>query len=100
MPPTPLREVLVCPVSDGRGRHCTVVVLRHGTRCTHVRSLDGQPAALASSELGLKTLEGLLNLPARVLDPASAALLGHQTLLAKRDGRLHYFLGEPFRSLP
>lgn len=91
----PLREALLCPASDGR-HHVALLVLREGTRCTLLRSLTGHAAAIASSEPGLRVLQGALNLPVRTLEPALAAVLGLQTLLAKRQGRVSYVLGEPF----
>lgn len=91
----PLREALLCPASDGQ-HHVALVVLREGARCSLLRSLTGHAAAISTSELGLQVLQGALNLPVRVLEPGPAASLGLQTLLAKREGRSHYILGEPF----
>lgn len=92
--PTTLREVLLCPISSA-DRHAALVVLRHGRRCRLLHSLMGQPALLASSELGLALLEDTLGLPARLLDPEPAYLLATATLGAKQAGTPDYNLGDP-----
>jgi hypothetical protein len=93
--PTPLREVLLCPVSKGEF-HTALIVLRHGRRCRLLKSIRGQPALLATSELGLAVLETTLGLPVRVLDPELAGLLAAATLISKQAGTQGYDLGDPF----
>lgn len=96
----PLREALLCPLLDeARRLHLALLVLREGRRCSLLRTLRGYAASISTSELGLETLRGALDLPVRVLSGPGGHLLGAQVLLANRHGPGFYVLGEPLSPL-
>lgn len=90
----PLRELLICLVAHEK-RVVGVLVRREGMRFEAVATLIDDDAALLSDKRTLEILEGMFELPVRVLDPDNSVFLGRQTFLAQREGRVFYRLKVP-----
>ena len=92
----PLREALIClvqsPSSDGKEHLFGCLVLREGMRFELVRPFLDDQAALLTDSRTISALEGMLDLPIRVLDPDNSLFLGYETLVAHREGRKYFHL--------
>lgn len=91
----PLREILICLVSgpvDNNKHLFGALVRREGMRFELIQPFLDDQAALLSDSMTIKRLEGLFQLPVRVLDPDNSAFLGRETMLADREGRVFYQL--------
>lgn len=100
LPDIPLREALICLVS-GPGPHDDkehlfgALVRREGMRFTLIRPFLDDEAALLDDSRTIERLEGLLQLPVRVLDADNSLFLGMKTMLAEREGRVFFQLRAP-----
>lgn len=88
---TAIQEALLCPFFFEDTFH-VAVVLRRGRQCFLLTLLKGLVAGVSTSEDGLQTLQGVYNLPCRVLDGQEGALLARKTILAEHEGTGAYQL--------
>lgn len=91
MTTTAIQEALLCPFLFEDSLR-VAVVLRRGRDCLLLTVLEGLVAGIAASDDGCEVVQGLLNLPCRVIDGQEGAFLAHKTILAEHDGAPSYRL--------
>ena len=82
---TAIQEALLCPFLFEDELH-VAVILRRGRSCHLLTTLHGFDAGIAASLDGLSVIQGVLNLPCRVLDGQEGAFLARKTILATHEG--------------
>lgn len=88
---TAIQEALLCPFIFEDELN-VALVLRRGRQCLLLTVLKGLQAGIAASDDGLEVVQGVLNLPCRVLDGPEGALLARKTILAEDEGEGSYHL--------